>query len=677
MRDAFEDAVDAHDRALADAGLVVWLGMEPTFTDASSSAPEWIGAAEGGTKLDRALGMLRRLHTPGALTVRTLGRQYPDEDRPRWSVGLYTRRSGKPVWEGPPDPALLDVRPTVELDAVRAFRDRFAAALDARALDVEGPLPLRLVTGAPKDETLLRRPPLEGRRIPESGLHDGCAETRARLVCVGLEDGVPVLELPGFDEVELFLAFVEVLGLAAADLPALLLRGYPPPTSPRVRFATLTPDPGVVEVNMAPARSLRELHDDLVVLDDVAKEEGLSPERRHFNGELTDSGGGGHLTFGGPTPRRSPFFQHPMLLPRLLAYLSRHPSLSYVFASRAVGGSGQAVRPDEGARESFEELGVALDRLVRRKPTPSLLWETLAPLLTDRFGNTHRSEVNVEKLWNPWLPHRGQLGLVELRAFRQAHGARHATARAALFRALLAYLATHETPTTLRDWGGVLHDRFALPYYLHLDLQEVLQELERGGFGLDAALAELLFEGPHLVVGEAKTPGLHLGVRRAIEFWPLVGDLSQQGGTTRLVDSSTRRLELLLHGPRLDGAKLGVEVGEEVYLLPLVRHWQRERAVAVFGLRYRVFTPRIGLHPDAKPLDPLRLILATTQGEWSITLHGWKPGGGVYEGLPVDLEDAASRRAERFVVEPLTQPPTFTTPPRQMLSRFSFDSRRR
>lgn len=675
--DALLDALRAHDRAVAEAGLVIWLGGEPTFTDARSSEPAWLGAADGADKPARAMHIVRALHQPGQVVLRTLGRQYPDEPAPRWSLGLYGRRDAQPVWDGPPDPLLLGDAAARSDGDPAALRDALAAALGARAFDVEGPLPHRLVT-ADVDPALVSRAPLEGRPIPEAGLVDPVAAAGARLVTFGLEDGVVALELPAFESVDLFVAFLGVVAAACRRLAleALILRGHPPPVDDRVAFATVTPDPGVVEVNMAPCRDVAELYEAERAIHAAAGAAGLSPTRRHFNGEVTDSGGGGHLTFGGARPDRSPFFVHPHLLPRLVSYLSRHPSLSYAFASAAVGGSGQAVRPDEQARESFEELGVALDRLARiERPSPAQLWSSLAPLLTDRFGNTHRAEVNVEKLDNPWLPGRGQLGVVELRALRQAPTAAHDACRAALFRAVLARLATKDHPIGLIDHGAALHDRYALPYFLRLDLREVFDDLERAGFGLGPPIArELLDDGRRRLGTVEIEPGLRLEVRRAIEFWPLVGDLSRQAGTSRLVDASTTRLELRLRGERLERARLGVRVGDAVYRLPMIQ--LEGRAVAVFGIRYRAFVPRPGLHPELAPLDPLILEAAGPERAWRIALHGWIPGGGIYPRLPADDAEAAARRADRFRVTRLDAAPELALPPRGARSRYALDTRR-
>jgi hypothetical protein len=59
------------------------------------------------------------------------------------------------------------------------------------------------------------------------------------------------------------------------------------------------------------------------------------------------------------------------LLPRLIAYFVRHPSLSYLFASASVGSSSQSPRVDESAPELLEELSLALHTLARRESSTS------------------------------------------------------------------------------------------------------------------------------------------------------------------------------------------------------------------------------------------------------------------------------------------------------------------
>jgi uncharacterized protein (DUF2126 family) len=433
-------------------------------------------------------------------------------------------------------------------------------------------------------------------------------------------------------------------GASVAEVPG---RTYPDEDAPRFCLAvggvTVTPDPGVVEVNTAPCADLASF---LVHLRDVyaaAAEAGLSPVRYRYNGDAVDSGGGGQITLGGPSAEASPFFAHPALLPRLVRYLNDHPALSYWFLGECAGSACQSPRADEGVRERWEELDLACAAL-ERGAAPELLWSTLAPLLVDAAGNSHRAEINVEKLWNPHLPDRGKLGVVELRAFRMPPTPEQLAAAAALMRAVAARcaLAPYDGPPIA--WGLELHDRWALPWFLFQDLQAVFRDLDHHGLGLGAEL-ELLaasYREPVVWRGEP-APGVTVTLSRALEFWPLIGDVaSQERATSRLVDASAERLELTVELPAADAAPAVVAAGRPI---PLGRARVVDgRATWLAGLRRRVFLPSPGLHPTVPAQDPLVLSLLGLE----LTFHGWRPGGGPYDGLPADAADAAARRAERL-----------------------------
>lgn len=432
------------------------------------------------------------------------------------------------------------------------------------------------------------------------------------------------------------------------------------------RWLTVAPDPAVVEVNLAPAPDLATFAEHARAVYAAAAAVGLSPERFRWNGHVGDSGGGGQVTLGGPTPEQSPFFVRPSLLPSLVRYLNHHPSLSYSFAPECVGSAGQGPRPDEGVRERFDELGVALDRLRQREsPGPEEIWASLAPLLVDASGNTHRAEVNVEKLWNPHLPGRGRMGVVELRALRMPSSPDRLVAVGALFRAVAARLAVAPFEEPLLDWGPELHDRASLPHWLARDEAEVLRDLEGHGFtlgrGLRAALAP---EGND--VARVDLAGATLTIRRAPDFWPLLGDVaSQEGRTARLVDASSERLELLVSSPGTPPGRIAAQ-GVEVVL---------EAAGGPFhvgAVRYRAFAPSPGLHPGLGPHDPLVVEWERRGEAVRVELHGWKPGGGAYDGLPADGEEAARRRRERVVV----RPGRFRNPLRAPSARLTLDLRR-
>ena len=691
----FDQAIAQHDQLIASHNQVIWVGTEPTFTDRFSNTPEWISAALGDEKVSRAEQLLRALHAHlGGVVLRTSGRQYPGEDRPRWSLGLYGWRDGSRPWRGPLDPALNgQCTNSPDMDALRDTFMRGLAGVGYRSRRFEGDDgSLRLLAcvdasfDLETDHPDTRRGSLHDAALPPEGIVDSLAEAGAWLFIFDTlpwHDGrVARVELPSCDTPERYAVWLEQLGSAAitCHLDSIILTGYPPPIDAQVCLTTITPDPAVIEINMAPYADVSGLLRATRALYASARAVGLSPYRLHFNGGIADSGGGGQITLGGPSPLESPFLREPMLLPRLIRYVNHHPALSYLFSHDFVGGSGQAVRADERGSEALRELELALALLARHPPTePRKLWEGLAQHLTDTTGNTHRAELNIEKLWNPYLPNRGMQGLVEFRALRMQHSPKRVAAIAALLRSIVAMLAVREFDAPLQDWGHELHDRFALPYYLERDLESVLDDLADCGLTLPAPLADQLRLDEHRHWVTLEHAGRVLTIRRALEFWPLVGDAGQQGErTSRLIDASTMRLEICLKstqdGPHaLDDWRLIVQGTE----LPL-RH---EHNARVFGLRLRHFEPWLGLHPELPAYGPVRLLLthpAATEA-LSITLHDWHPDGLAYNGLPADLSDARSRREARCVTEALPAADldlsNLRTAPRGALTDYTLDLR--
>ena len=297
------------------------------------------------------------------------------------------------------------------------------------------------------DRPELLRGSIHERPIPPAGLRDSLAASGDYLLAATvLPDGPPQIsvDLPAVPDVPTFLTLLAILGSAsrAANLPSLVLRGFPPPVDAAVAWTTLTPDPAVVEVNGAPALNAASFYRWADRVYRAARATGLWPYRLQYNGVVSDSGGAGHLTLGGRSPAESLFLRVPALLPRLICYLNHHPALSFWFANTSIGASGQSPRPDEGSQQMFAELELALELLERHPNTGAeVLARSLSPFLVDCSGNTHRSELNLEKLWNPALPGRGCQGLVEFRALRMARTAEDAVARACLLRAIVALLA--------------------------------------------------------------------------------------------------------------------------------------------------------------------------------------------------------------------------------------------
>ena len=316
--------------------------------------------------------------------------------------------------------------------------------------------------------------------------------------------------------------------------------------------------------------------------------------------------------------------------------------------------------------------------------------------MCDAVGNSHRAEINIEKLWNPHLPGRGRLGLVEFRGLRMQHTPQRATAIACLLRAVIALLATRPYALPLIDWGRELHDRFALPFYLQADLDTVLAELDAARLGLEAPIQAVLRQDTFRFLGKLDFPFGTLELWRGLEFWPLVGDAAspEQSGSSRFVDASTTRIEIRWRPPSA-GAAGTLDTGHwqdgalsvDGVTLPLRPERDSRGDLKVFGVRYASFAPRSGLHPVLGSQAPLTLTLGHTDHDvqYDVTLHEWQPDGEAYPGLPVDLLEAGERRAARMTVvardRPARAPPdesdTEARPASQGLTAYSLDRRYR
>lgn len=691
-------AIRSLDQRIQAIGGAIWIGGEPTFTDRFSEAPEWLSSALGGDKQQRAMALLRAVSDafPGSAVLATLGRQYPGESRPRWSIGLYARRDGEPVWHGPPDPALAACpdspwdRSVLTQTLIEAFAERGWSCCHFDCTTAPRQRFLMRFDGAPCElseglQALRCRASVHSQAIADTGLRDDLADAGYYLIGLDAEAGKtaawPYLELPHVARSEDYLALLRALAAAgtAAGLVAMRLTGYPPPVDRHVQWSSLTPDPAVIEANLAPAAGLEEFFAINQRLFDAARQQALSPYRLQYNGRQSDSGGGGQLTIGGPTPETSPFLRQPQLLPRLIRYFNQHPALSYWFATDYVGSGSQAPRCDEGLRELFPELKLALEQLDRCAFVDAdFLWSNLAPFLADALGNSHRSEINIEKLCNPYLGERGRQGLVELRPFRMAASVATFTALAALVRALVARLMHYPYDAPLVDWGVHLHQRFALPFFLKQDVRAVLDDLQAHGLGLGDPLAALLLDDSEWELGHRQWQDIDVRVLRAQEFWPLIGDrTAHRPADSRLVDASTARRELSLSAT--DPALLSdLELRINGYQVPLPSS-DSACGTRLTGIRYRSFQPWQGLHPALPALDKVSITLihpASAQA-LQMDLFEWRPDGQPYAGLPRDQAEAAQRRAECLVTRTLDVADLGSAPaaPAQAIAEYCIDLR--
>lgn len=687
------------DAQIQTLGLNIWIGGEPTFTDRHCATPEWTSNALGGDKETRAHDLARylALHFPGCMILRTIGRQYSSETLPRWNLGLLSRRNGTTLWHGPPDPLLFLSNSTpIDLNLIRQAVADELQALNWSVMTIDSPTPptLRLISrwdGQPIHiehiaTQHLHRPSIHTLSIPSTGLNDDLIAEGYGLILFDYLTfkaiNYPSIELPGITNVDNYLALLAAIEKAALTLklPTLTLRGYTPPIDQTLLWTTITPDPAVIEINQAPAANLIEQFNSSQTLFHAASQCGLAPYRLHYNGRESDSGGGGQLTIGGPTPNSSPFFIQPQLLPRLIRYFNHHPALSYWFGVESLGSGSQAPRPDEGPRERWLELAVALEQLYIHTPIdPEFLWASLSPLLVDSSGNQHRIEINIEKLWNKYTGTKGQLGLVELRPLRMAPDAITYSSIAALMRAIIARLMLYPFDLNLIEWGERLHGEFALPYYLNLDLQAVLADLAAYEFALGPNIQQLLLDDSRYAIGQLAWNGVQIRILSALEFWPLLGDVStQQSGDSRLIDASTARIELRLTAidkVNLDTWQVRINnFAAHLFAVP------NTTTIRLTGIRYRNFIPWTGLHPKMPAQDRIHILLIPPASAiaLSLTVLEWRPQGGAYPGLPQDLTEARLRRSERLIIEeiPIAALPEALVMPPSAINNAHFDMRR-
>lgn len=466
-------------------------------------------------------------------------------------------------------------------------------------------------------------------------------------LCIEPRDGQLWVFLPPMPAFADFSALVEAIDRArAASGIDVSLEGYPPPPSPELLRFAVTPDPGVLEVNLPPVASCAaasELHRQVFA---AALAAGLTSERYLLDGRMAGSGGGNHITIGGPKPERSPWLVRPDALASLLAFVQHHPSLSYMFSGLFVGPTSQAPRVDEARHDALYELELALPRLHEHPPA----WQVdalLRHLLVDVAGSTHRAEISIDKLCDPLTPF-GRQGIVEFRAFEMPPHPRMLAAQATLVRALLASFLAEPYTHGLVRWGAELHDKFLLPFWMWKDFEDVLAHLAARGVALPAEAFKPFVELRCPLVGTIDAAGGTVEVRNAIEPWHVLGEEATAGGTSRYVDSSMERLELRAQG--LDPERFAVCVNGVA--LPMRAAIGRDTRVG--GVRFRAWCPPHALHPHLGIHHPIRIDVVDTwakRGVASGGYHVWHPEGRAFDAPPLTRVEAAARRAQRFVVQ--------------------------
>jgi len=465
-------------------------------------------------------------------------------------------------------------------------------------------------------------------------------------ICAEVRENKLFLYLPPLDSAEDFLDLVASIEATAKELKVpVILEGYEPPRDNRLEVLKVTPDPGVIEVNVHPAKNWQELTDNTLTLYAEAKQARLGTEKFMLDGKHTGTGGGNHVTLGGVTPADSPLLRNPQLLRSLLTFWQHHPGLSYLFSGAFIGPTSQAPRVDEARLENLYELEIAFSQIPDDKEVPFWITDRLfRHLLTDITGNTHRAEFCIDKLYSPDSSS-GRLGILELRAFDMPPHAQMSLMQMLLVRTLVSWFWKKPYKHKLVRWGTELHDKFLLEHYVKEDIKDIVEQLNEAGYPFKLDWFDPFFEFRFPLYGMVDVNTIQMELRMAIEPWNVLGEEMTGGGTSRYVDSSLERVQVKVNNFNEKRYSLTCN-GVKIELSST-----GTKGEYVAGVRFKAWEPWSALHPTIGVDTPLVFDIVDDWNKKSIggcTYFVAHPGGRSYDTYPVNSLEAESRRINRF-----------------------------